>query len=404
MNTLDVYLRFSPTLEHKVGTVGLVGRDFVFQYAESFLRLNLSLSPLRLPLHPGLHVYDGDGRMETFGVFDDAMPDSWGRRLIDKHFQKRIGRRPGILERLAFVGERAMGALVFRPPEEIENGSVPDLGAMAVEAWDFDSEKTEEDLPELRKMAGTSGGARPKILVGIPEAKKARGTILAGDNELPPGYAHWIVKFNSREEGADAGPLEFAYAELAAIAGAEIPEHRLFETPEGRFFGVRRFDRKAGGRRLHLHSAAGLLHADYRTAGNEYEVLFRLTDALTRDYAQKKELFRRACLNVLACNRDDHLKNFAFLMDDKGVWRLAPFYDFTFHTGPNGWQTLSVAGEGENPSKDHLVKLAKQVDLRPRDAREIIDQTRHAIGSFNELARAAGVSKTTLARVNARLK
>jgi serine/threonine-protein kinase HipA len=401
---LDVYLRFAPTLEHKVGAVGLAGRDFVFQYAESFLPLGLPLSPLRLPLQPGLHVYDGNGRMETFGVFDDAMPDSWGRRLIDKHFHKRIGRRPGVLERLAFVGERAMGALVFRPPEEIENSPVPDLGAMAVEAWDFDSEMTEEDLPELRKMAGTSGGARPKILVGIPEAKKARGAILSGDNELPPGYSHWIVKFNSREEGADAGPLEFAYAELAATAGAEMPEHRLFETRQGRFFGVRRFDRKAGGRRWHLHSAAGLLHADYRTAGNEYEVLFRLTEALTRDYAQKTELFRRACLNVLACNRDDHLKNFAFLMDEKGVWRLAPLYDFTFHTGPNGWQTLSVAGEGENPRKEHLVKLAEQVDLRPRDAREIIDQTRHAVAGFNKLARAAGVSKTTLARVNARLK
>lgn len=202
-------------------------------------------------------------------------------------------------------------------------------------------------------MAGTSGGARPKILVGIPEAKKARGTILAGDNDLPPGYAHWIVKFNSREEGADAGPLEFAYAEMAAIAGAEMPEHRLFETPEGRFFGVRRFDRKAGGRRLHLHSAAGLLHADYRTAGNEYEVLFSFDGSVDpRIRPKKKSCFQRACLNVLACNRDDHLKNFAFLMDEKGVWRLAPFYDFTFHTGPNGWQTLSVAGKGRTRAKN----------------------------------------------------
>jgi serine/threonine-protein kinase HipA len=152
-----------------------------------------------------------------------------------------------------------------------------------------------------------------------------------------------------------------------------------------------------------LHSAAGLLHADFRTPGDEYDLLFRLTESLTRDYAQKRELFRRACLNVLACNRDDHLKNFAFLMGTDGVWRLAPLFDFTFHTGPNGWQTLSVAGEGQNPRREHLLKLATQVDLRPRDAAEVIEQVRSAVAGFGKLATKLKLSKLTTDRVRSRM-
>ena len=116
--------------------------------------------------------------------------------------------------------------------------------------------------------------------------------------------------------------------------------------------------------RLHVASAAGLLHADFRTPGDEYALLFKLTDALTHDYSAKEELFRRATLNVLEHNRDDHLKNFAFLMDEQGRWSLAPFYDFTYSDGPNGWQTLSVAGEGANPTQADLDRLAHEVGLR----------------------------------------
>lgn len=407
MDSLEVRLQFAPDREHKVGELAMAGRDFVFQYAESFRGLNLPISPLRLPVQPGVQVYDGRGRMDVFGVFEDAMPDSWGRRLVDRHFQKTLGRPPAVLERLAYVGERAMGALTFHPPQE----STPlpdkelDLAGLGVQAWDFDTDQIEDALPELRRLGGTSGGARPKVLVGLSEeGKSPKQKILPGDGDLPPGYAHWIVKFNARADGPDAGPLEFAYAETALAAGAEVPEHRLIQTGIGRFFAVRRFDRPSPGQRLHLHSAAGLLHADFRTPGDEYDILFRLTESLTRDYAQKRELFRRACLNVLACNRDDHLKNFAFLMGPDGVWRLAPLFDFTFHTGPNGWQTLSVAGEGQNPHREHLLKLADQVDLRPRDATEIIEQVRGAVADLGKLASRLKLSKATTDRLRSRLK
>jgi serine/threonine-protein kinase HipA len=405
VDSLEVRLRFATDNVHQVGELALADRDFVFQYAPSFLDLKLALSPFRLPLQPGVQVHDRQGRMEVFGVFEDALPDSWGRRLVDRHFQKTLGRPPGVLERLAYVGERAMGALTFHPPQDIPPlpSLALDLAGLAVEAWDFDTGQVEDALPELRRLGGTSGGARPKVLIGLPAAH-SKQPILPGDGDLPAGYEHWIVKFNSRADGPDAGPLEFAFAEMAQAAGVEVPEHRLVETKIGRFFAVRRFDRPAPGQRLHLHSAAGLLHADFRTPGDEYDLLFRLTESLTRDYAQKRELFRRACLNVLACNRDDHLKNFAFLMGPDGVWRLAPLFDFTFHHGPNGWQTLSVAGEGQNPGRKDLLNLAKQVDLRPRDAAEIIARVRDAVAGFGKLATKLNLAKITKERVQSRLK
>lgn len=425
VSSLEVRLRFTADEELKVGTLALADRDFVFQYEPSFLGLNLAISPFRLPLRPELQVHDGKGRMEIFGVFEDAMPDSWGRRVIDLHFQKNLSRPPAPLERLAYVGECGMGALTFHPPQNATPSAqdVLDLARLAKEAWDFDAHQIEDVLPELRRVAGTSGGARPKVLVGLPtgvdSTARRRGApsmapaarpgilpprVLPGDGELPDGYEHWIIKFNSREDGPDAGPLEYAYAELAAAAGAEVPERRLIETSLGRFFAVRRFDRPTPKERLHLHSAAGLLHADFRTPGEEYQVLFNIAESLTRDYAQKKELFRRVCLNVLACNRDDHLKNFAFLMDRAGAWRLAPLFDFTFHTGPNGWQTLSVAGAGENPGKTHLRKLAEQVDLKKKDAETIIEQVRKAVAGFGMFAQKLKISKSKTLAIMKRLE
>jgi serine/threonine-protein kinase HipA len=213
VDSLEVRLRFAPNREHKVGTLARAGRDFVFQYADSFLGLNLPISPLRLPVRPGVQVYDGRGRMEVFGVFEDAMPDSWGRRLVDRHFQKTLGRAPGVVERLAYTGERAMGALTFHPPRKTTPlpATELDLVGLGRQAWDFDADQIEDALPELRRLGGTSGGARPKVLVGLAENDKIPGAkVLPGDGDLPPGYEHWIVKFNARTDGPDAGPLEFA--------------------------------------------------------------------------------------------------------------------------------------------------------------------------------------------------
>ena len=354
---LAVSFAFGPEERVPVGILSQTGRESLFQFDDAFLGSPLPLSPLCLPVRPGVHVYDGRGGMQTFGVFEDALPDGWGRRIVDARFRKRHGRLPTLLERFASLGGDGMGALVFEPAESPDADAPEDfrLDALARNAWDFDDERIEEVLPALRRAAGSSGGARPKANVML---NPATGAVRAPDGPCPDGFEPWIVKFNTRAEGRHAGALEFAYAEIAAEASAQVAPHRLVETKAGRFFAAQRFDRAPGGRRLHLHSAAGLLHADFRVAGDEYSVLFRLAAALLRDAAAARELFLRACLNVLLHNRDDHLKNVSFLMDDEGRWTLAPFYDFTFADGPGGWQTLSVAGEGANPGPDDLLRLA----------------------------------------------
>ena len=395
LDRLSVSLAFAPDRRIPVGTLSQIDRDSVFQFNEAFLAAPLPLSPLRLPVRAGVHVYDGRGGMETFGVFEDALPDGWGRRIVDVRFRTRHGRLPTLLERFASLGGEGMGALVFEPADPLDSPADENfrLDTLARNAWDFDDERIEEALPALRRAAGTSGGARPKANVAL---NPATGAVRAPDEPLPSGFESWIVKFNTRAEGPGAGALEFAYAELAAAAGAQVAPHRLVETRAGRFFATRRFDREPGGRRLHMHSAAGLLHADFRIAGDEYSLLFRLSAALLRDAAAQRELFLRACLNVLLHNRDDHLKNVSFLMNEAGRWSLSPFFDFTFATGPGGWQTLSVAGEGKNPGPEDLLRLAAQVDLPPADAREILDRAREARDRLPAVCRGLGVKPPRL--------
>ena len=378
---LNVSFRFSPNRVVPVGTLYQNGRDSAFEYAKSFFAEKLNPAPFRLPVKDGVNVFDWSGGMETFGMFEDSLPDGWGRRLVDVMFRKRKGRLPTVLERLACVGSTGMGALAYEPEDSpaLQYAEF-DLAAVASDAMNFESGLAEDVLPQVRRAGGSSGGARPKAFIGF---NPNTGEVCAESETLPDGFEHWIVKFNTKRDGDCAGELEYRYYKAALAAGVDMSPCRLLETAAGRFFATKRFDRTDNGGRLHLASAAGLLHANFRIPGDEYEIIFKLTDALTHDYSAKKELFRRAALNVFAHNRDDHLKNSGFLMDANGVWTLAPFYDFTYAEGPNGWHTLSIAGEGANPGEDDLLRLATRVNLSVKDAKEVIETTKEACFNLN---------------------
>ena len=369
---LTVKLDFGGGKELKVGTFSEIGRDTAFEFSGELISSGLNPAPFRLPPGSGLKVYDHAGNMDTFGLFDDSLPDGWGRRIVDRLFMKREGRLPTVTERLMCIGRSGKGALVYEPADDEAESAEDsfDLAALADKAMAFDAGEAEDAVLRLRRAGGSSGGARPKANVGY---NPKTGEVCAESPALPPGFEHWIVKFNTRREGDAAGEAEYCYYKAAICAGADMAPSRLVATSAGKFFMTRRFDRTADGGRVHMASAAGLLHADFRIPGDEYALLFRLTDALTHDHSAKLELFRRACLNVVAHNRDDHLKNFSFLMDEKGRWSLAPFYDFTYAEGPNGWQTLSVSGEGANPGVDDLRRLAKDVGLESDESEPILD-------------------------------
>jgi serine/threonine-protein kinase HipA len=198
------------------------------------------------------------------------------------------------------------------------------------------------------------------------------------------------VKFRAKDDDEHAGTLEHAYMQMAGAAGIDVPPTTMLgRTRKHRgYFAIRRFDRD-GVRKLHMHTLAGLLHAPHIYPSTTYRELLLATRRLTRDEAAVSEMFRRACFNVFAHNRDDHTRNFAFLMNERGEWRPSPAYDLTFSPGPGGEHSMLVGREGANPTEKDLLELAKSVDLkRPRP---VLDEVRLAVGRFARHADEAGL-------------
>lgn len=379
-------------VEHR-GRVG-------FEYAPAFIAAGRSISPLKLPLQPGLVWAPTHDRLH--GVFDDALPDGWGMLLMDRHFRRSgidLG-GVGALDRLAYLGARTMGALSFHPPadERPVDSELIDLQVLADAAELVLEGATSELLPQLQYAGGTPGGARPKVLVALCGEHMRTGA------ELPPeGYESWLIKFTGRHEAADTGAVEHVYANLARRAGICIPETRLFVTAAGqRCFGVRRFDR-VGSTRLHIHTLAGILNADFRLPNLDYDHFLRVTSQLTRSHLDVREAFRRMLYNVLAHNRDDHGKNTSYIMNRDGAWSLAPAYDLTFSPGPGGHHTMAVHGETLAPTWRDMLALARPVGIDERAAAPILEQVRAALHTWPAEARAHEVDADTIVRQGKRL-
>jgi len=172
-----------------------------------------------------------------------------------------------------------------------------------------------------------------------------------------------------------------------------MPNVHLFSASEGPgYFATKRFDCD-GANRFHMHTACGLLHADFRVPSLDYQDMLTLTFMLTRDIREVEKMYRLAVFNVFAHNRDDHAKNFSFLMDPQGVWKLSPAYDLTFSSGPGGEQSTMVMGEGRNPGIENLIDLGLEAKLSKSRITQILDQTRSALSSWTTLAKHYGVSE-----------
>ena len=389
-----------------VGTLAEHGRRVYFEYDLSWLERGWELSPFTLKVQPGLIEHTGHSFGPLPGLFDDSLPDGWGLLLMDRYF-RQVGRDPGALsalDRLAFLGTRTMGALTYHPAsggDEVFD-SLLDLHTLAEQAREVHSGEAAEVLPQLLRAGGSPGGARPKVLVGYDPRS---GELLSGEDNLPDGFEHWIVKFPAHEEGPDAGPIEYAYSSMAREAGLRMPETHLFETAQGgRFFGVRRFDRAAGNRRFHVHTFGNLIHANFRVPSCDYADLLKATYILTRDRRDVLSVFRQMVFNVAAHNRDDHAKNFAFLFDTTtNSWSPTPAYDLTFAPGPGGEHSTTLCGEGRSPTREHMLDLARRFDIDPTEAEAVIEEVRRAVRMWRDLAGGVGVSNQALEAVGRKL-
>lgn len=369
------------------------GRVF-FEYDADFIKSGIELSPFELPLRPGVFMAGTDTRIfdGLFGLFNDSLPDGWGRLLLDRKMRTQ-GVAPEtltVLDRLACVGANGMGALVYEPGYANKgNNEILNIGVLAQQAHEILDGGTSDVLEKLLVLNGGSAGARPKITVGVDANKNQ---IIHGSDQLPRGYTAWLIKFRAKNDDNEIGAVEYAYSLMAKEAGIRMPETCLFrsDADETGYFGVQRFDRD-GDKRIHMHTASGLLHADHRSPSLDYESLLKAALVLTKSVPETEVLFRQAVFNVMAYNRDDHAKNFSFLLDEENVWRVAPAYDLVFSSGPGGEHSTSIMGEGKNPGKTHLKTLGKKLGLKNAD--KIIGQVEEAVSRWKKFAKEAGVSK-----------
>lgn len=389
--------------KYDVGRLAIRDGIIYFEYGADFIKSSIEISPYRLPLKSGLQKFEKDIFEGLYGVFNDSLPDGWGRLLFDRAMRSKgiLPQELSPLDRLASVGNNGIGALVFEPDNaSYTNNNEFNLDRLAKDAEAVLSGSSDDVIAELLSRNGSSQGARPKAMIGV---NKTKDTIISDAQIMPNGFEHWLVKFPNSSDGHDAGAVEYIYSLMAKNACVEIMETHLFPSKQyAGFFATKRFDR-IGSQRLHAHTACGLLHSDFRTPSLDYSELLTLTRSLTRDIREVVKMYRLAVFNVLTHNRDDHSKNFSFLMNEKGEWKLAPAYDLTFSSGPNGEQSTSVMGEGKNPNVQHLTGLAKEAGISATDASLIIEQTNAALADWQKLAKDYGVSNANIALIKGRI-
>lgn len=406
---LEVWRKLTSGMTIKVGELAQNKQGVYFQYDADYLNKYKNVSPFNLHFDSLLQLAPKKAHNGLHGAFSDSLPDGWGLLLMDRVFRQSdiLPTQITAMDRLAFVGQRAMGALFYQPVSELQNNEIIDsitlseigLQAQAV----FDGEITE--VLQALVNAGTSGGARPKAQLYLNEKDdKVCSTLPVKGSDA------YLVKFTSSQLSLkhEEGLCEAAYLTMANKAAIDVPKWMLLDAPQSsgakkwlalkRFDAVKNLDGTEG--RLHLHSASGLLDADYRMPSLDYEDLIKASSMLCKSPAAGQAMFRRMVFNLFALNQDDHSKNWAFLQEDDGAWQLAPFYDVTFSPSQHKEHATAFAGFGKNPSLKVMQKLADQANFSNwKDAQQVIEEVVDAINVFGDIASELEVNQKTISLI-----
>lgn len=398
---LDVTRTLASARRVTVGVLAQNKQGVYFQFNEDYLHRYSNLSPFLLASDTSLQKAPNQPHSGLHGVFSDSLPDGWGMLLQDRVFRQN-GIQPTqitAMDRLAFVGARGIGALCYSPESSFEefHSQLLNLEELGLEAQSVFDGQTDEVLADL-VAAGSSGGARPKAQIYFDFNDFSRcSTEPFDDSEA------WLVKFTSSNLalGHQEGVCEAVYLELAERAGLNPPEWRLLSAPEksgaSHWLAVKRFDVTAAGGRLHVHSACGLLDADYRMPSLDYEQLIKASRHLCQSPAVGRLQFKRAVFNLLASNQDDHSKNWAFLQEDSGEWQPAPFYDVTYSPHPFNEHATSFGGFGRQPPLKTMQALAARAGYASwEEARIEIQMIADVVSGFERVAREFGVDSETV--------
>lgn len=412
MNELEVSL-----CGQTVGTLFENQDGIYFEYAKAFINSGLEISPLKLPLATGLHTNRDDRYYQTLiGVFHDSLPDKFGTVVIEKYYSAK-GIEPNelsLLQKLAFVGDRAMGGLEYKPKEKLDDDA-PLQEALAIRGMYDASRIIVEDKPieaihkimNFMRSGASAGGARAKAIIGWDRDNK----MMKSGGLTTDEYEQWIIKFDALDEGTqkstDFTKLEYLYMQMAKESGINVPQIELISDGELTHFLIKRFDRLKGGKKVHMHSLASMTHVDFNQPMHySYDEALRLTSYITNDERDTEELFRRAVFNVIARNQDDHAKNTSYLMDEKGKWRLSPAYDITYANGQGFTKNhqMSVVGKITDITLADIYKLSEKTRLSNSKRDEIIEQVIDALSGFTDKAEMLGINQVLIGLVSKDLR
>lgn len=396
INSVDVFLNHSQK-RYFVGKLALKNRKIYFEYDKEFIKTGIEISPYKLPLKKSIQVCDDRIFDGLFGVFADSLPDGWGKLLLDRHLMSKGINFKNIsqIDRLCYVGKFGIGALEYEPIlSEIEYlDSKIILDDIADSSIDILEGSSYEMLDTLLAIGGSSAGARPKIMAQIDE----NNTIIHGSQSLKEGYEHYIIKFANSLDAINSGKIEYIYSQMAKEAKIDIPNTKLLRGEKNSYFAIKRFDR-VNKHRVHIHSVAGLVHSDFRIPVLDYDDLMTLCFHLCKDINEVIKLYRLAVFNLFTHNRDDHAKNFSFLLDNNNSWKLSPAYDLTYSFGVGVEHSTTYLNEGKNPTISHLEALATKHSIK--EYKNIIDEIKSAVLKFSSFAKDVDLNKKETIRLN----
>lgn len=380
-----------------LGELASDGSQVLFEYSPEARVKGVEFSRIRLPLTADTYRNFPREQFQLPGLIADALPDGWGLLLMDRFFRKNFNKRPheiSALDRLAFIGNRAMGALSFAPATDVAlTPQDMKLVELAKEIQLVVADKDTVALKQLILVGGSPHGARPKALVQY-DAQSGSISTLANAAGVP-----WLVKFPGVKEHKEVCAIEHLYSEMARLCTLDVPSTRYFDLgPKMAAFGIERFDR-SDGMRVPIHTLAGALNIDFRIPNASYQTLLRTAHALTLSEVEVRKAYERCVFNVVFNNRDDHTKNFSFRMDDSLVWALSPCYDLTYCPGPGGQHQMDVEGEGLHPAKKHLLQLAISNGIDLSSAQGVMEKIVSVALQFKNVAKDYPIRGTTRAEI-----
>jgi serine/threonine-protein kinase HipA len=396
-----------------------------FEYDPAFLRQGLEIAPKTMPLRTGIFSFPllNEATYHRLpGLLADALPDRFGNRIIDVWLarQGRSIKDFTPLERLCYMGSRAMGALEFKPAIGPRMGQavpveIAELSRLATDILHHRTEwvanlkgRREEALKTIIRIGTSAGGNRAKAVIAWnPQS----GEVRSGQVLPPPGFESWILKFDGVKDVSLGDPqgygrLEYVYHKMAIQAGIEMTACRLLKEGPRAHFMTRRFDRGDSGK-IHVQSLCAMAHYDFNATGQySYEQAMQVIQQLNLGYPAMEEFFRRMVFNVLARNQDDHTRNIAFLMDRKGTWRISPAFDVVWAYNPSGKYThqhqMSINGKRDNFNRKDLLAVAGQYGIR--NAGAIMERVAEAVSSWQRLAAEEEVPQALSASVRKSLR